>query len=263
MWDIAVKYAADWNSVKFSAAFGYTMLTDEGCFAPFNAGCSNVAVLGGGGTPFQAYRKDADVYQVGASVLHVPTGLFFYGMWQGEENNGTQWKTLHFKGNPIWDPDNFKVTKANAAANDNDSWFLKAGIKRTFMFTGATVLWGEWGQYNDMYTGLCGNPGGDGIQGGSFPNQGNTYCGGFLPVGVVQKGPYKGEAILNEALITGSEVQRWGVGVVQEIDSAAMHLFFRWQHVGSTSTRRISSPRGMSTRMGTNTKRRTRTSARG
>jgi hypothetical protein len=26
-------------------------------------------------------------------------------------------------------------------------------------------------------------------------------------------------------------VQRWGVGLVQEIDSAAMHLFARWQHL--------------------------------
>jgi hypothetical protein len=33
------------------------------------------------------------------------------------------------------------------------------------------------------------------------------------------------------AFSTGSEVQRWGVGVVQEIDSAAMHLYARWQHL--------------------------------
>ena len=31
VWDVAVKYAADWNSIKFSAAVGYTQLTDEGC----------------------------------------------------------------------------------------------------------------------------------------------------------------------------------------------------------------------------------------
>ena len=30
--------------------------------------------------------------------------------------------------------------------------------------------------------------------------------------------------------ITGSEVERWGLGVVQEINSAAMHVFARWQH---------------------------------
>jgi hypothetical protein len=27
-----------------------------------------------------------------------------------------------------------------------------------------------------------------------------------------------------------SEVERWGLGVVQEIDAAAMHLYARWQH---------------------------------
>ena len=32
------------------------------------------------------------------------------------------------------------------------------------------------------------------------------------------------------AFVTGSEVERWGLGVVQEIDSAAMHLWARWQH---------------------------------
>ena len=31
-WDIALKYAADWNSIKVSAAAGFTQLTDEGCF---------------------------------------------------------------------------------------------------------------------------------------------------------------------------------------------------------------------------------------
>ncbi len=31
--------------------------------------------------------------------------------------------------------------------------------------------------------------------------------------------------------MTGSEVQRWGIGVVQEIDFAAMHVFARWQHL--------------------------------
>jgi hypothetical protein len=34
----------------------------------------------------------------------------------------------------------------------------------------------------------------------------------------------------SDVFVTGSEVQRWGLGVVQEIDSAAMHLWLRWQH---------------------------------
>ena len=101
MWDVAVKYAADWNSVKFSAAAGYTQLTDEGCNTPGiqlgnNGGCTNVAVVGGGGSPFQNYRKDADIFQVGASVMHVPSGLFAYGLYQHEQNDGTQFKSFNF-----------------------------------------------------------------------------------------------------------------------------------------------------------------------
>ena len=30
--------------------------------------------------------------------------------------------------------------------------------------------------------------------------------------------------------MTGSTVERWGLGVVQEIDAAAMHVWARWQH---------------------------------
>jgi hypothetical protein len=37
--------------------------------------------------------------------------------------------------------------------------------------------------------------------------------------------------LVTDSIITGSEVDRWGIGFVQEIDSAAMHLFARWQHL--------------------------------
>jgi hypothetical protein len=219
MWDIAVKYAADWNSVKFSAAAGWTQLTDEGCnaFGTFHGGatCSNVAVVGGGGTPFQNYRQDAQLFQIGASLMHVPSGLFVYGMYQNDQEEGTQYKNFNFKTG--------RVT-GDAAANDSDTWFVKAGIKKAWMPAGATVLFGEWGQYNDMYRGLCGAP-------PSSLNQNATFCVASIPVGVINSGPNKGQAITAGALVTGSEVQRWGVGVVQEIDSAAMHLFARWQHL--------------------------------
>ena len=94
MWDVAVKYAADWNSVKFSAAAGYTQVTDEGCSASAcRQQCTNLALLGGGGTPHQDFRRDTDLFQIGASVMHVPSGLFVYGLYQNEQNNGTQWKS--------------------------------------------------------------------------------------------------------------------------------------------------------------------------
>jgi hypothetical protein len=218
MWDIAVKYAADWNSVKFSAAAGYTQITDEGCSGTGKPqaggkGCGLV-LQGGGGQPFQNFRRDADIFQVGASIMHVPTGLFVYGLYQNEQNNGTQWTGLNFKSG----------VPTNSAANENDVWYVKAGIKKAWMPAGATVLFGEWAQYNDQFTGICALP-------GNNPGQGAT-CTAFIPTSnIVTSGPSKGVAWTEKVVVNGSEVERWGVGIVQEIDSAAMHVFARWQHL--------------------------------
>jgi hypothetical protein len=213
MWDVAVKYAADWNSVKFSAAAGYTQVTDEGCLGVGT--CTNLALLGGGGTPHQNFRRDTDLFQIGASVMHVPSGLFVYGLYQNEQNNGTQWKSINFNTGKLVDSN----------ANETDVWYVKAGIKRAWSPVGATVLFGEWGQYNDMFTGLCSIPAAPGVSGGSF--SAGTICATSLPIGTLKNG----DADLASALVTGSEVDRWGLGIVQEIDSAAMHLFARWQHL--------------------------------
>ena len=35
----------------------------------------------------------------------------------------------------------------------------------------------------------------------------------------------------NNVFMNGSTVDRWGAGVVQEIDAAAMHVWFNWQHL--------------------------------
>ena len=163
VWDVAVKYAADWNSIKFSAAVGYTQLTDEGCNVANSAAaaknngvgnCTNAVVQGGGGAPFQNFRKDAQIFQVGASILHVPSGLFVYGLYQREENDGTQWKTPVFNGNPFL-VNNFKARSADSAANENDVWYIKAGIKRAWWAAGSTVLFGEWGRYEDQFMGFA------------------------------------------------------------------------------------------------------------
>jgi len=233
MWDIALKYAADWNSIKVSAAAGYTQLTDEGCNTRTGsgngsvnpliaAGCTNNAIAGGGGLPFQNFRSDGQLFQVGASVLHVPSGLFAYGLFQRDEENGTQFKTFNFNGNPFL-KSNFKATISDSDANETDVFFVKAGIKRAWSPIGATVLFGEWGQYNDQFRGLCGLPGGTDF---GF-SDGNAFCAFNLPVGVNKDG----SALTNAAFVNGSEVNRWGIGLVQEIDSAAMHVFARWQHL--------------------------------
>jgi hypothetical protein len=212
--DIAVHYAADWNSIKFAAAFGYSKVTDEGCTpsssSSTGASCGGLVLGGGGGAPFQDFRRDVDVWQVGASIMHVPSGLWAYGLWQQEDNNGTLYKTFNFNNG----------STSNSAANQTDVWFMKAGIKRTWTPLGATVIWGEGGQYHDMFNGLCGTPTGQRSSG--------TFCITSIPSGQFNS---DGTNVQQEVEITGSTVNRWGAGVMQEIDSAAMHVWFNWQHL--------------------------------
>ena len=100
---------------------------------------------------------------------------------------------------------------------------------------GATTLFGEYGQYNDQFNagagGLCERF--DNSFGTNIDHFCNTFSSEAIPA---SRSPV-------DVFVTGSEVQRWGLGVVQEIDSAAMHVYARWQHqdidldlVGITAT---------------------------
>jgi hypothetical protein len=228
VWDAAVKYATDfnwWGGFKFSAAYGWTENTDEGCITvngntpvinaavqPATA-CGNGNFLGGGGAPFQGFRRDVTLNQVGASILHVPTGLFAYGLYQHEDNDGTSlsFSVLDTNGHVI------NVDEQNST----DVWYVKAGIKRTWTPLGATVLFGEGGQYESQFAGLAGAN----LCGGStgLSNLGGGSLNAFSNGGVCVHNPV--------VFMTDSTVNRWGAGVVQEIDSAAMHLWFNWQHL--------------------------------
>ncbi|MBK5199294.1 MAG: porin [Methyloceanibacter sp.] len=199
--DIAAKYAADWGNFKVSAAYGFTNMLDE-----------NYIFSGGG---LNGKRTDINYNQVGASVMHVPSGLFIYGMYEAENAGGTL----------------DAVTKGTFQHNvtSPDAWYLKGGIKRTWTPLGATVLYGEYGRYNDEYSTLVGT---DVCSGGGFTNVFPAVKNALGPTG-----PSLGSAPIcfnnvfnNGVFVSGSETQRWGLGVVQEIDAAAMHVFARWQH---------------------------------
>jgi hypothetical protein len=161
-WDIAAFYNGDWGNFKVSAAYAYTWI--------------ETAVSTG---------NQGDLHQVGATVMHSPSGLGLYGLYQNESSQG---------------------------APSTDVWYLKPFIKRNWNPLGATVLYGEYGQYNDQYATLAGG----------------NLCGAFA-VGS-NAGNFCANNAANTLAVTGSEMERWGLGAVQEIDSAAMHLFARWQH---------------------------------
>jgi hypothetical protein len=169
-WDAALSYQAEWNSIKFKAAAAYDFFNDSGTTVGPNR------------------NAKGSYFQVGAMAMHTPTGLFFYGAY-GKEN-----------------VDN-RFIDAGAGtfeeAKSGNHWFAKAGIRRNWFSPGATVLYGEYGKYNDMFGGFsCGGT----IAGTSI----GDACGA---------GPIH---------VTGSELNRWGLGVVQEIDAASMSVWAKW-----------------------------------
>ena len=222
-WDVAAFYTADWNSIKLSAAAAYTWI--------------ETGVVTG---------EEVDLFQAGASIMHKPSGLGIYGMGQWESSDGSQTSplgilatttfgpptvTADFPGGgaPIFDP-NITTTfspsfSASVTQNnqDTDAWYVKPFWRKTWGAMngvglgalGATTFYGEFGQYNDQFvagSNLCLSGFGLGTNVGNFCNVGPA--------------PGVGEGVF----VTGSEVQRYGLGVVQEIDSAAMHVWLRWQH---------------------------------
>ena len=119
MWDVAVKYAADWNSVKFSAAAGYTQVTDEGCSRLRRPGAGLHQRRGGRRwrRAIPELSQDTDLFQVGASIMHVPSGLFVYGLYQNEQNDGT----------PVGKSLNFNTGKACRQHSQRDRRVVREG----------------------------------------------------------------------------------------------------------------------------------------
>jgi hypothetical protein len=225
-WDIAGFYTADWNSIKISLAGAYTWIE----------------------TGVDTGRED-NLWQAGGSILHKPSGLGIYALGQWENSGGSQASGLGLTsvsldgltlGLPVFPlPASVNIDLNYVGGNtpsvvqnnpDTQVWYVKPFWRKTWSAAGATTLFGEYGQYNDQFaagTNLCTGAAGGGNLG--------TFCAPTA-LGPVPLGPVALSAtsipgdIFKGAFVTDSEVQRWGLGVVQEIDSAAMHVFARWQH---------------------------------
>ncbi len=200
VWDLAVFYNEDWGDFKVSAAYSYTQ--SNGNFFAVNADAST------------------HIHQVGATLMHSPTGLGVYGYYNYEEIDGNYTDVINpgadFTFNPktgAVDPAVAAVTGTTQGVPSWDSWYFKPFIKRTWNPLGATTFYGEYGQYNDGYNGIAGS----------------NQC--LAGVGTAAGTNAAAVCAANGNLfVSGSELERFGLGAVQEIDAAAMHVFARWQH---------------------------------
>ncbi|MFN0218462.1 MAG: porin [Hyphomicrobium sp.] len=77
---------------------------------------------------------------------------------------------------------------------EGDQWYIKAGIRQRYSPLGHTVFYGEYQRLDDRMSGASFSDGVDGLD------------------------------------IESSEVTQYGVGLVQEIDAAAMSVWLAWRH---------------------------------
>jgi hypothetical protein len=161
VWGVTGRYAGEFNGVKVSVAVGYIDSTDDNTAAA----SPDLKAIGG---------LKAQALQIGASVYHVPSGLFVYGAYGKDYNENVS----QFAGK-----------------KDGDNWYIKAGVRQKWNPLGHSVIFGEYGENNDKQSIDQWNAG-----------------------------------------ITSSNVTQWGIGVQQEIDSAAMAIWAVYRNYSADQT---------------------------
>jgi predicted porin len=207
-WDVALRYANEWNGVRVAAGIGFqqwtdgdarTILRENGGFDLVSVNTGSQGDRGCADLDFvisdfgRGSDVDCSALGLSASVMHVPTGLYItgaYGRLQDEN------RRLLFAQRT----DGFVRN-----ADDTDQhWYIQAGVERNFFGLGKTTVYGEFFQ---------GDTGG-GLSSGDVRN-----IGGLLfPL------------VDSDAWITSSSVDVWGFGLVQTIDAAAMDLYIGFRN---------------------------------
>lgn len=183
--DLAVFYNGTWGNFKTSVAYSYTHTSPHQ--TGYGLGVSD------------------DLNQVGATIMHVPSGLGVYGEYINEHLN------------------------TSGPGTSTDVFYVKPFIKRKVVALGDTTFYGEYGRYNNQMAGMANQNLCNvwvGFRNGGFSN-GGLGNAGVCRDNTHQFGPW---TVQDDITATGSTAERWGLGVVQNIDSAGMSVFARWQH---------------------------------
>jgi hypothetical protein len=111
-WDLALRYAGEFNGIRLAAGIGYRETENNGNVAASNSG---VTVTG-------TNNATTDKFWLGSgSIMHVPTGLFVSGGVGSRDRDST------------------------AAGADFVHWHGQLGIERNWFGIGNTTFFGEYG----------------------------------------------------------------------------------------------------------------------
>jgi len=155
--------------------------------------------VGGGPDVNTGQSGPAEYFQVGAYIQHVATGLFLYGAYGNNQITGL---------------DNI----GNAEDYESDTYYIKAGLRTKWNHLGATVFYGEYENVSgeaDTFE-VC-------RVAGTCTGDNSTGFGQFTN-------------FVNSFAFDKEEMEMWGLGVVQEIDAAAMSVWVKYRHLSADYT---------------------------
>jgi hypothetical protein len=221
--------------VRVAAGIGYQQYTDGNGFDPRfpsvdgmtgsqgDRGCADLQFAGS--------RNDSDVdcsaVGLSGSVMHVPTGFYVHGAYGKleDENRAALFANRSFSLVRTADGD---VTTETVASfnprdfkNDEDEhWYFQAGVERNFFGMGKSAFYGE------VFKGETGA----GVDTGDVRQVSavDPLAVGTVNTPIAPLGTF--------AAIAESEVEVWGVGVVQSIDAAAMDVYLGFRNYSGEVT---------------------------
>lgn len=219
-WDVALRYANEWNGVRVAGGIGYQEWTDGNsrtilptdAFGEFagantgsqgNAGCADLDWATD--SVFFGVGSDVDCHAVGlsGSVMHVPTGLYLFGSYGFVKDDN---RRLLF---------DLQTDGQVRDVDDRDQfWYVQAGIEKNFIGLGKTTVYGEYFQSDT---------------GGSLDAGDVRDIGIFFPRRDFSFGPVS-RTVDEHGFITSSSVDVWGFGIVQQIDAAAMDFYLGFRN---------------------------------
>jgi predicted porin len=125
-WDVALRYAGEFNGVRVAFGIGYQENSEFNHTAAVFPSATSCPVAAN-------CEQSESQFKGSASILHVPTGLFLTGAWGTKEVEQ-------------------KTSLGVAALNtDSDSgfWHLAGGVNKNFFGIGNTVLFAEYTEATD------------------------------------------------------------------------------------------------------------------
>lgn len=191
-WSTALRYSNEFNGVRVAAGVAYEDVRDDD-----RTQCTN---LGGSPTTSTVTTVSCNTWQAGASVMHMPTGLYISGGGgQITDDNRRAGAILGVGGTA------FGAGADTRVDNTDVFWWVQVGWAAKLVPLGDTTFWVDFERWENGFN-IANN----------VPNT----------VGATDQINSLGVT----AFIASSQTDSWGFGVTQAITAASMNLYLGFRN---------------------------------